>query len=242
MRLADILFSCGVHVAVLAVAFALPSHEVGPSQQVYEVSLAEFAPPAPAAQPEPAPVPPRQPEPVALEPPVRTQKPVAQAITKPKVQAISPRKKEQATAPPQQAAQDVPATAEADPVQPPVATATGSTSPMPSGAIARRSVQVGGMQAYEAEVVDERPSVVRGVRPEYPDKARRRNIEGRVLVRVLIDTRGQPRDCAVQSAEPAGLFEDAAVSAACRHRFLPGRIDGRSVMTVVILPFSFVLR
>lgn len=143
--------------------------------------------------------------------------------------------------PPQQPEREAPTVAEPAPVRDSAGVAS-SASPADSGARARRSVQVGGMQAYEADAVDERPSVVRGVRPEYPDKARRRNIEGRVLVRVLIDTQGQPRDCAVQSAEPAGMFEDAAVSAACRHRFLPGRIAGRSVMTVVILPFSFVLR
>jgi len=100
----------------------------------------------------------------------------------------------------------------------------------------------GGVQADEANAVDERPSVLRGVVPEYPSQARRMRQEGRVLVRVVVDEQGSPVTTLVQEATPAGVFDQAALGAAKRFRFLPGKIAGRRVMTAVLIPFEFTLR
>ena len=80
------------------------------------------------------------------------------------------------------------------------------------------------------------------MRLEYPPEAQRRGIEGRVTVRLIVDTEGKPTQCAVQSAQPAGVFEKSALKAAGAMRFTPGRSKGRAVRTLVLLPFDYRLR
>jgi protein TonB len=68
------------------------------------------------------------------------------------------------------------------------------------------------------------------------------NIEGTVMVELVVDTAGLPKACAIWSAEPPGYFEEATLSAAQKMRFIPGKFNGVPVNTLVHLPFSFRLR
>lgn len=90
--------------------------------------------------------------------------------------------------------------------------------------------------------LDRPPTLLRRVRPEYPPEARKKRTEGRVLVRLIVDSKGLPTQCAIHAAAPPGYFEVAALEAARKMRFSPGRKDGRAVRTVVLLPFDFKLR
>lgn len=63
-----------------------------------------------------------------------------------------------------------------------------------------------------------------------------------VTVRLIVDKEGKPTQCAVQSAQPAGVFEKSAMKAAGAMRFTPGRSKGRAVRTLVLLPFDYRLR
>ncbi|MDR3175018.1 MAG: energy transducer TonB [Desulfovibrio sp.] len=90
--------------------------------------------------------------------------------------------------------------------------------------------------------MDQRPSVSRRVKPEYPTRARRMSIEGTVMVELVVDTAGLPKACAIRSAEPSGYFEEAALNAVQKMRFIPGKINGAPVNTLVLLPFAFRLR
>ena len=100
----------------------------------------------------------------------------------------------------------------------------------------------GGEGVFTLGQLDTPPAVIRQVRPEYPPEAQRRGIEGRVTVRLIVDTEGKPTQCAVQSAQPAGVFEKSALKAAGAMRFTPGRSKGRAVRTLVLLPFDYRLR
>lgn len=100
----------------------------------------------------------------------------------------------------------------------------------------------GGEGVFTLGQLDTPPAVIRQVRPEYPPEAQRRGIEGRVTVRLIVDTEGKPTQCAVQSAQPAGVFEKSALKAAGAMRFTPGRTKGRAVRTLVLLPFDYRLR
>lgn len=100
----------------------------------------------------------------------------------------------------------------------------------------------GGEGVFTLGQLDTPPDVIRQVRPEYPPEAQRRGIEGRVTVRLIVDTEGKPTQCAVQSAQPAGVFEKSALKAAGAMRFTPGRSKGRAVRTLVLLPFDYRLR
>ena len=90
--------------------------------------------------------------------------------------------------------------------------------------------------------LDRPPTLLRHVRPEYPPEARKKRTEGRVLVRLIVDSKGLPTQCAIHAAAPPGYFEAAALEAARKMHFSPGRKDGRAVRTVVLLPFDFKLR
>jgi protein TonB len=105
-----------------------------------------------------------------------------------------------------------------------------------------RPRQFGGLSAYEQDHVDQRPSISRRVTPEYPARAKRMNVEGTVVVELVVDAAGLPRESSVRSAEPPGYFEEAALSAARNMRFIPGKLKGTPVNTMVRLPFAFRLR
>ena len=100
----------------------------------------------------------------------------------------------------------------------------------------------GGEGVFTLGQLDTPPAVIRQVRPEYPPEAQRRRIEGRVTVRLIVDTEGKPTQCTVQGAQPAGVFEKSALKAAEAMRFTPGRSKGRAVRTLVLLPFDYRLR
>jgi len=77
--------------------------------------------------------------------------------------------------------------------------------------------------------------------PEYPPRARRRNVEGRVVVSFVVTEEGTVRDPEVVSADPEGYFEEAAIDAVRSWRFAPGRVKGEPVTVRVRVPLAFRL-
>lgn len=94
---------------------------------------------------------------------------------------------------------------------------------------------------FSLDEVDDIPQAVRSISPEYPYVAKRNRVEGRVVVRMLVNTEGRAQDLSVYSSTPAGVFDKAALNAARRWRFKPGRYRGEAVDTWVLLPFVFEL-
>lgn len=228
MRLRDIVISVFAHASLVGLVLAWPVSKPPAQPKIYEVALAEAAP-APAG-------PPAQPAPQAAQP--APPKSTPQKTAPPPAERVISAKKAPDARPP---------APEEQPPAPPVAAASGQPGASTQGVSGggRPGAQMrsfGGVQAYDGDVVDERPSVLRGVVPEYPFQARRMRQEGRVLVRVVVDEQGSPVTALVQEAKPAGVFDQAALGAAKRFRFLPGKIAGRRVVTAVLIPFEFTLR
>jgi protein TonB len=67
--------------------------------------------------------------------------------------------------------------------------------------------------------------VISRIPPQYPYRAQRRGIEGWVRVSLLITEQGTVQDVVVVEAEPAGMFENAAIQAVSKWKFKP-RIEG----------------
>lgn len=84
-------------------------------------------------------------------------------------------------------------------------------------------------------------SVLELVPPVYPNRAIARGTEGWVDLQFVVDTEGRPRDVAVVGAEPADLFDEAAVAAAEQYVFVPVEIDGRVYERLVELRVRFAL-
>ena len=100
---------------------------------------------------------------------------------------------------------------------------------------------IGGGAGFRLDEVDEVPRVVRSVQPEYPFAAKKKHIEGQVVVRMLVTSQGKPEHLSIHSSEPPGVFDQSALAAAKRWRFQPGRYAGQDVDTWVLLPFNFEL-
>ncbi len=248
-RAATFAFSLLLHGSIVAAGFLIANAEAVPEEKIYRVSLAEFAPaqasvipreeekatPAPAEhQPETPIEPVEQPEVVPPPPkpaPVVTPKPTpARPVPQPQ------RRREQTR--PQHTENKTEQTAVPEP-QP----AAPSHPPEGTGGTARGGPRtIGGLSAYVEDAVDQRPSISRRVMPEYPDRARRMNMQGQVVVQLVVDASGNPQQCVIYSSEPAGVFDEAALAAARRTRFLPGKVGGQPVNTIVLIPYKFTLR
>ena len=64
------------------------------------------------------------------------------------------------------------------------------------------------------------------VAPIYPRRAQSRGIEGFVIVEFVVTKNGSVRDPKVIQAEPAGIFDRAAVDAALKFKYKPRVVDG----------------
>ena len=85
------------------------------------------------------------------------------------------------------------------------------------------------------------PSYARFFPPEYPPKARRMNIQGRVLLRVLVNKEGRAAAVeVVESTHPD--FTRAARKSAQRSSYVPMKRTGQPAEAWVIIPFHFQLR
>lgn len=76
--------------------------------------------------------------------------------------------------------------------------------------------------------------------PEYSDDARRAHLTGEVLVRIVVDETGRPRDCRVLRSLGLGLDEEA-LKAVQRWRFKPGTKNGKPVPVLADVYVGFHL-
>ena len=118
----------------------------------------------------------------------------------------------------------------------------GPAKPVPDGAAAIGAADV-------RRPVETRTGITRGARvaaenrpPEHPFAARRRGLEGRVLLRVEVDRAGAVERVTVTGSSGHGLLDEAARRAVGEWRFLPATVAGEAVSGAVDVPVSFRLR
>jgi TonB family protein len=75
--------------------------------------------------------------------------------------------------------------------------------------------------------------------PSYPQDALDQRIGGQVVLLVDIDAAGVPTAVEVERAEPAGVFDAAAIEAAKQWRFTPDMDNGRAIAGRVRVPVCF---
>ncbi len=92
----------------------------------------------------------------------------------------------------------------------------------------------------EFVVSQDKPKLVSYARPDYPEMARLSQLEGTVIVKVLVGPDGLVRDAVViQSVHP--LLNGAAIDAARRCKFEPGKQRGVPVKAWMAIPYNFYL-
>lgn len=88
--------------------------------------------------------------------------------------------------------------------------------------------------------IDYKPHPSRIVVPEYPAEARKKGLEGKAMVKVLVDKVGNVED--VQFVHGPEIFKEAALEAARQYRFRPGKHQGERRKVWMFMPIEFSLK
>ncbi len=193
-------------------------------------AVVQQAAPVPVTRPvQPAAAAPATPVPAPVNQPVN--QPVQQPLLQPAAQPVAVA--HEAPAPVVQPA--APAGSASAPAQEvrsaPVAAAAPAPAPAPAAApIARGPVTVSGVEYMNAPKVD------------YPISARRAGIEGKVMLRLLIDEKGLPQRADIQQSSGHARLDEAARAAALRALFKPHVEDGHPMPVYALVPISFSLK
>ena len=89
-------------------------------------------------------------------------------------------------------------------------------------------------------MVDQRARVVSKPEPQYTEEARRNQITGTVVLRVVFSKTGEVTNIRAVSSLPFGLTE-RAIAAARQIRFLPATKDDQPVSVHMQLEYNFNL-
>ena len=95
-------------------------------------------------------------------------------------------------------------------------------------------------QVFEIYNLDEPPQPIVQVQPEYPEKAKKAKLEGRGIVAVVVDENGDVIDAYIHYSDNP-IFNEAALEAAKKMKFKPGRLKDIPVKVKVLIPFVFKL-
>jgi len=97
-----------------------------------------------------------------------------------------------------------------------------------------------GNEVFMEAIVEEKPSVLSGPQPQYPELLRQAGIQGRVMVQAIIDTTGraEPPSLKVISSPNPG-FDQSAKNYVMKALFRPARVHGRAVRVLINIPIDF---
>ncbi len=99
-----------------------------------------------------------------------------------------------------------------------------------------------GNDVFMEAVVDEKPALLSAPQLVYPELLRQAGIQGRVLVRAIIDTMGraEPNSLTIlQSPNPG--FDWSVEDYVLKTLFRPARIHGRAVRVLIQMPIVLTL-
>ena len=91
----------------------------------------------------------------------------------------------------------------------------------------------------EEYLVSKMPSVLTEVRPTYPEEAKKNQLEGVVIIDILIDEQGIVRDAEVVEGEE--IFREASLNAIKKFIFRPAEVDGKKVAVRIRYSLRFEL-
>ena len=265
--LLSLLPSIVLHGAVAAaIWFGLARETEEVQTPVTFVSIAPPAMPAPPAAAEPEPLLPPPPDLLDYAPPplpeietlpfdpdeTRPAPPVsapedAVPIEK-KIEEKPKPKKPEAKAKPKPAAKPKPESAAKTVAAPTPSPSPPAETPAPSSSpAAAKSAPAAPTSSASAAAVSDEP--VRVSNPNYagacpiayPERARKRNQEGTVVIHALIGPDGKPIEVTVAESSGHRLLDEAARDAIADCAFVPQRVGGQAVKAIVEIPIPFKL-
>lgn len=220
--LAALLFSLGLHAAVIGLLHLAPPPRAPETARVFQVQLAQRQPPAA----------------VAVH---KTEKSGVAVMTatasSPLAIKAAPRMTADTVA---KAAVPLPAvTTEPEPVA--SSNLPAALPPVKSSLPVVAVPLLVDNAYYTAKEVDVHPRTLQSVVPAYPEAAANSSIQGWVLLRIKLDDTGRIEDIKVGDASPHGVFDQAALDAFVKARFAPAQKDGRAVKSLVEIKVRFNL-
>jgi len=91
------------------------------------------------------------------------------------------------------------------------------------------------------DTVDQQPRALARTPLQYPARAKAKEIEGYVLLSILINEKGVVEEVKVLESEPQGTFEEVAIRNIKKWKFEPARYQGKPVKTWINQPITFQL-
>ncbi|WP_374090013.1 energy transducer TonB [Methylomicrobium lacus] len=229
--------SCQHHEAIAAVLLALTLHVTGYVLMPYPAPEEPVTPPAPiqvswisAPQPKaeqtPAAPPKRQPPTVK---PKAKPKTVKRVKTQPKAVLSTSAPATTMTAAPAEKAEKTPKLAAAAPAAKPQANAA-QTAAAPA-TTSQQPLMLPNLNA----------DYLHNPAPRYPEDARERGEQGKVLVRALIHADGTVAELALRKSSGFTGLDQSALETVKKWRFVPARRGGDAVSAWVVVPITFSL-
>jgi len=208
--LAAVWISLGLHAAVIALVQVAPPGATGSGGPVIEARLVSASAQTADSQ---------APDEVSDQPTVLAPSALAEAQPVPQ---IAPQ----------------PASTQPEVTAPPIPTPTG---PVPASSLdpAVAITSSVDLTYYSAREVDVLPRALREVQPDYPAEADRQRISGKVRLQVKIEADGRVSDVEVVSADPPGVFDEAAVKAFRTAHFAPAEKNGLLVRAQALILVEF---
>jgi TonB family protein len=94
--------------------------------------------------------------------------------------------------------------------------------------------------AYAEAVVQERPSLLSAPPPRYPPLLKEAGVQGRVLLRAIVDTTGRVEPASVEIAtSPNPAFDAPAREWILKALFRPARVHGKAVRVHITQPLDY---
>ena len=117
-----------------------------------------------------------------------------------------------------------------------------SSGPLVDNPLAHGSGVGSGTDIFTTTQVERAVAVLGAVRPAYPEMLRAAGIEGRVILRFVVDTTGRVEPASITTIESThARFEQSVRDVLPRLRFAPAEVGGRHVRQLVEMPFQFSL-
>ena len=102
------------------------------------------------------------------------------------------------------------------------------------------SAQSGAKKIYEVGDEVTAPRLIEAATPGYTDDAKKKKIEGDVIITVVVDEKGDVVDTKVKKGLGHGL-DESAIEAAKMFKYKPATKDDEPVSVRLDLPFTFYL-
>jgi TonB family protein len=101
---------------------------------------------------------------------------------------------------------------------------------------------ISGNEVYAEAIVEERPALLSAPPPVYPTLLKEARIQGRVLLRAIVDTTGRVEPTSVKIINsPNASFDQPTKDWVLKALFRPARMHGRAVRVFINLPVDYSL-